>query len=82
VTAQVHPDFKKLAIGLMEDMGLRFGGVNFMIEGDISKSLENSGCWRSTPLPGLIIVLKPVRFKLKLLKICILGFEKHGERLR
>ena len=34
VTNDVHPEFKKLAIKLTKDMGLRLCGVDLMIEGD------------------------------------------------
>jgi D-alanine-D-alanine ligase-like ATP-grasp enzyme len=37
VTAHIHPAFKKLAVKLTKDMGLRLCGVDLMVAGDISK---------------------------------------------
>lgn len=48
VTAQVHPAFKKLAVQLTKDMGLRLCGVDLMIDGDIAKK----------PLPGTYWILE------------------------
>src|SRR5690606_9867353 len=35
VTSQVHPDFKRLAVKLTKDMGLRLCGVDLMVDGGI-----------------------------------------------
>ncbi|MEK7133571.1 MAG: cyanophycin synthetase [Patescibacteria group bacterium] len=35
VTKPIHPEFKKIAIRLTRDMGLRLCGVDLMVEGDI-----------------------------------------------
>lgn len=37
VAGKIHPDFRKLAIQLTKDMGLRFCGVDIIVKGDISK---------------------------------------------
>lgn len=48
VTATVHPQFTELAIRLTRDMGLRFCGVDLMINGDI----------HTPPRPGLWHILE------------------------
>ena len=35
VTADVHPEFRKIAVRLTKDMGLRLCGVDLIVEGDI-----------------------------------------------
>ncbi len=42
VTEQVHQSFRKIAVKLTEDMGLRLCGVDLMIEGDIT---QTPGTW-------------------------------------
>lgn len=41
VTKMVHKDFKDIAIKLTKDMGLRFCGVDLMIDGEISNAPQN-----------------------------------------
>jgi D-alanine-D-alanine ligase-like ATP-grasp enzyme len=38
VTDSVHPEFKSIAIKLTKDMGLRFCGVDLMIDGEITEA--------------------------------------------
>ncbi len=38
VTEIIHPGFKKIAVKLTHDMGLRYCGVDLMVEGDIAKA--------------------------------------------
>lgn len=45
VTAIIHPKFKKLAIGLTKDMGLRLCGVDLMIQGDIAAPPQPGKYW-------------------------------------
>jgi D-alanine-D-alanine ligase-like ATP-grasp enzyme len=42
VTSTIHPKFKKIAVELTRDMGLRISGVDIMVtEGDITKNPKN-----------------------------------------
>ena len=53
VTPQVHPAFKKLAVRLTKDMGLRLCGVDLMVDGDISKKPETFHILEINAAPGL-----------------------------
>jgi D-alanine-D-alanine ligase-like ATP-grasp enzyme len=53
VTDIVHPNFKKLAIELTRDMGLRLCGVDLMIGGDISQPNQNFWVLEINSAPGL-----------------------------
>lgn len=53
VTEKVHPDYKKLAIRLTHDMGLRLCGVDFMLQGDISNSSSEYWILEINAAPGL-----------------------------
>lgn len=53
VTEKVHPAFKKLAVSLTRDMGLRLCGVDFMIDGDISQKPNRYWVLEINSAPGL-----------------------------
>ncbi|MFZ2252724.1 MAG: cyanophycin synthetase [Minisyncoccia bacterium] len=53
VTSNVHPSFKKLAIQLTHDMGLRLCGVDLIIKGDITKKPETYWVLEINSAPGL-----------------------------
>jgi len=53
VADKIHPDFKKIAIRLTKDMGLRFCGVDIMVEGDISKKPGAYWILEINSAPGL-----------------------------
>ncbi len=53
VTKTVHPAFRKLAVKLTRDMGLRLCGVDLMIEGDISQEPKNFWVLEINSSPGL-----------------------------
>lgn len=53
ITQAVHPDFKKIAIQLTRDMGLRLCGVDFMIQGDISLPPKEWWVLEINSAPGL-----------------------------
>lgn len=53
VTSTIHPDFKKLAIKLTADMGLRLCGVDLMIDGDISEKPKAYWIIEINSAPGL-----------------------------
>jgi D-alanine-D-alanine ligase-like ATP-grasp enzyme len=53
VTNIVHSDFKKMAIKLTKDMGLRLCGVDLMIDGDIKNKPKNYWILEINSAPGL-----------------------------
>lgn len=53
VTNRVHPLFKKFAVRLTKDMGLRLCGVDLMIEGDIGKKPNKFHVLEINAAPGL-----------------------------
>ncbi|OGG60532.1 hypothetical protein A3C86_01625 [Candidatus Kaiserbacteria bacterium RIFCSPHIGHO2_02_FULL_49_16] len=53
VTSVMHPGFKKLAINLTRDMGLRLCGVDMMISGSIAESPEKYWILEINAAPGL-----------------------------
>ncbi|QQG52441.1 MAG: cyanophycin synthetase [Candidatus Falkowbacteria bacterium] len=53
VTEKIHPKFKKLAIKLTQDMGLRLCGVDLMIAGDISQDTKKYWVIEINSAPGL-----------------------------
>jgi len=53
VTGEVHPGFRKLAVQLTKDMGLRFCGVDLMIDGDISRIPGTYWILEINAAPGL-----------------------------
>jgi D-alanine-D-alanine ligase-like ATP-grasp enzyme len=56
VTKRIHPGFKKTAINLTRDMGLRIAGVDIMVtKGDITKPPEGNGYYiiEINAAPGL-----------------------------
>ncbi len=53
VTDDVHPEFKKLAIKLTKDMGLRLAGVDLMIAGDITDKPKKYWILEINAGPGL-----------------------------
>ena len=53
VTKNIHPEFKRLAVKLTKDMGLRFCGVDLMIDGDISEKPAKYWVLEINAAPGL-----------------------------
>jgi len=53
VTKIVHPGFKKIAVKLTRDMGLRLCGVDLMIEGEISETPKKYWVIEINAAPGL-----------------------------
>ncbi len=53
VTDLVHPSFRRLAINLTRDMGLRLCGVDLMIDGDISQKPGTYWVLEINSAPGL-----------------------------
>ena len=53
VTSFVHPEFRKIAIKLSRDMGLRLCGVDLMIDGDIKDMPKKYWVLEINSAPGL-----------------------------
>lgn len=53
VTKTAHPEFKRIAVCLTKDMGLRLCGVDFMIQGDVVKKPETYWILEINSAPGL-----------------------------
>jgi D-alanine-D-alanine ligase-like ATP-grasp enzyme len=53
VTKPIHPDFKKLAIRLTKDMGLRLCGVDLIVAGDIRQKPKKFWILEINAAPGL-----------------------------
>jgi len=53
VTKSIHPEFKKLAVKLTRDMGLRLCGVDLMVHGDIRKPPKKYWVLEVNAAPGL-----------------------------
>lgn len=53
VTHSIHPGFKKIAVALTRDMGLRLAGVDLMIDGDISQRPGKYVVLEINAAPGL-----------------------------
>lgn len=53
VTKPIHPEFKKLAISLTRDMGLRLCGVDLMVAGDIRQRPKKYWVLEVNAAPGL-----------------------------
>jgi D-alanine-D-alanine ligase-like ATP-grasp enzyme len=53
VTKQIHKEFKKIAINLTRDMGLRLCGVDLMVEGDIKEKPDKYFIIEVNAAPGL-----------------------------
>lgn len=79
VTDEIHPEFKKIAIALTRDMGLRFCGVDFMIEGDISRPPKTYWVLEVNAAPGLDHYVRTGKAQHSnvLLRKCILLFSRH-----
>jgi len=53
VTKIIHPRFKKIAVRLTEDMGLRICGVDLMVDGDITEKPFTYWVLEVNAAPGL-----------------------------
>ncbi len=53
VTKSIHPEFKKIAIKLTRDMGLRLSGVDIMVAGDIRSAPKKYWILEINAAPGL-----------------------------
>lgn len=80
VTKLVHPEFKKLAVKLTRDMGLRLCGVDLMIEGDISQKPGIYWVLEVNSAPGLDHYAKIGKAQEKIVEDLYLEVLKHMER--
>ncbi len=80
VTGKIHPEFKKLAVKLTHDMGLRLCGVDLMIEGDISEKPATYWVLEINSAPGLDHYAKIGKAQEKVVEDLYLEVLKHLER--
>jgi D-alanine-D-alanine ligase-like ATP-grasp enzyme len=80
VTGNVHPSFKKLAVQLTKDMGLRLCGVDLIIHGNISKPPKTYWVLEINAAPGLDHYAATGRAQRKIVEDLYLEVLKHLER--
>ena len=80
VTEKVHPAFKKLAVKLTRDMGLRLCGVDLMIDGDISQKPGAFWVLEINSAPGLDHYAKIGKAQEQIVEDLYLEVLKHMER--
>ena len=80
VTENVHPAFKRLAVKLTRDMGLRLCGVDLMIQGDISQKPTIYWVLEINSAPGLDHYAKIGRAQEKVVENLYLQVLKHMKR--
>jgi D-alanine-D-alanine ligase-like ATP-grasp enzyme len=79
VTGQIHFEFKKIAIQLTKDMGLRLCGVDLMVSGDISQWPETYWVLEVNSAPGLDHYVKIGRAQEKIVEALYLKVLKSME---
>ncbi|KKW47085.1 MAG: cyanophycin synthetase [Candidatus Kaiserbacteria bacterium GW2011_GWA2_58_9] len=65
VTKPIHPEFKKIAVELTRDMGLRLCGVDLMVAGDIRQAPKKYRVLEVNAAPGLDHYVKQGRAQQK-----------------
>lgn len=80
VTDKTHPDFKKLAVKLTRDMGLRLCGVDLMIDGDITQKPGVFWVLEINSAPGLDHYAKIGKVQEQIVEDLYLEVLKHMER--
>lgn len=80
VTEQVHQAFKKLAVKLTRDMGLRLCGVDLMVEGDIREKPRTYWVIEINSAPGLDHYAQIGKVQEKIVEDLYLEVLKHIER--
>ncbi|MDO8729260.1 MAG: cyanophycin synthetase [bacterium] len=80
VTDKVHPAFRKLAIKITRDMGLRLCGVDLMVEGNISQKPNEFWVLEVNAAPGLDHYARMGRAQEKIVEALYLEVLKHIER--
>ncbi len=83
MTDKIHPEFRKIAIKLTKDMGLRLCGVDFMISGDINQKPEVYWILEINSAPGLDHYAKIGRAQEKVVEQLYLEVRnKYGEIIK
>lgn len=80
VTENVHPAFRKLAVKLTRDMGLRLCGVDLMVDGGISEKPERYWILEINAAPGLDHYAKMGKQQEKIVEDLYLEVLRHLER--
>lgn len=80
VTETVHPEFRKLAVNLTRDMGLRLCGVDFMVSGDINKKPGRFWVLEINSAPGLDHYVKLGKAQEGIVEDLYLQVLRHMER--
>ncbi len=80
VTSRMHPAFKKIAVRLTKDMGLRLCGVDLMVAGDISERPGTYWVLEINSAPGLDHYSKMGRAQEKIVEDLYLEVLKSMER--
>ena len=79
VTSVVHPEFRKIAVSLTKDMGLRLCGVDLMIDGDISEAPKKYRVLEINSAPGLDHYARSGKHQEKIVEDLYLEVLKHME---
>jgi D-alanine-D-alanine ligase-like ATP-grasp enzyme len=77
VTKPIHPEFKKLAVRLTRDMGLRLCGVDLMVQGDIREAPKRYKILEVNAAPGLDHYVKTGTAQQKIVENLYLKVLKH-----
>lgn len=80
VTKEVHTAFKKLAVKLTRDMGLRLCGVDLMVDGDIREKPEAFWILEINAAPGLDHYARIGKAQEKIVENLYLEVLRHMER--
>ena len=80
VTEMIHSEFKKLAVKLTADMGLRLCGVDLMVDGDISDMPKDYWVLEINSAPGLDHYAKIGKAQEQIVEDLYLEVLKHMER--
>jgi D-alanine-D-alanine ligase-like ATP-grasp enzyme len=68
VTAEIHPEFKRIAIHLTSDMGLRLCGVDLMVDGAITEKPSRYWVLEVNAAPGLDHYVKTGKAQAKIVE--------------
>jgi D-alanine-D-alanine ligase-like ATP-grasp enzyme len=80
VTNKVHPGFRRLALEITRDMGLRLCGVDLMVNGDIDAAPSTYWVLEINAAPGLDHYVKTGEAQMKVVEDLYLEVLKHLER--
>ena len=80
VTEETHQEFKKLAVKLTRDMGLRLCGVDLMVDGDIREKPRSYSILEINAAPGLDHYVKTGKAQQKIVENLYLKVLKSLEK--